>query len=131
VDAVIFAAIIGGGLVVGFVPLDAGNGGSTFAIVTTVTITLGICAIVALKGKISSAVIGMFIPPVAWVAAIRLARPNSWWARRRYKDGSGKQVKCQARKEKHDRRVRKWQDRIGGAPSLPSPRAPGSGRSEE
>jgi hypothetical protein len=76
-------------------------------------------------------VIGMFIPPVAGVAAIRLARPNSWWARRRYKDGSGKQVKCQARKEKHDRRVRKWQDRIGGAPSLPSPRAPGSGRSEE
>jgi lysyl-tRNA synthetase, class II len=123
VDAVIFAAIIGGGLVVGFVPLDAGNGGSTLAIVSTVVITLGICAIVALKGKISSAVIGMFIPPVAWVAAIRLARPDSWWARRRYKSGSGKLTKAQSRKAKHDQRVRRWQDRIGGAPSLPSPRA--------
>jgi hypothetical protein len=130
VDAVIFAAIIGGGLVVGFVPLDAGNGGSTLAIITTVLITLGICAIVALKGKLSSAVIGMFIPPVAWVAAIRLARPGSWWARRRYKPGSGKLTKAQARKSKHDKRVRRLQDLIGGAPSLPSPRT-GSGRSDE
>jgi hypothetical protein len=131
VDAVIFAAIIGGGLIVGFVPLDAGNGGTTLAIISSVLITLGICAIVALKGKISSAIIGMFITPVAWVAAIRLARPGSWWAKHRYKAGSGKLVKAQARKAKHDRRVRKWQDMIGGAPSLPSPRSSGSGRSEE
>ncbi len=131
VDAVIFAAIIGGGLIVGFVPLDAGNGGTTLAIIATVLVTLGICAIVALKGKISSAIIGMFITPVAWVAAIRLARPGSWWAKRRYKPGSGKLVKAEARKARHDRRVRTWQDRIGGAPSLPSPRASNSGRSEE
>jgi hypothetical protein len=131
VDAVIFAAIIGGGLIVGFVPLDAGNGGSTLAIITTVLITLGICGIVALKGKISSAIIGMIITPVAWVAAIRLARPGSWWARRRYRAGSRKLVKAEARKAKHDRRVRRWQDLIGGAPSLPSPRDSGSGRPEE
>ncbi len=131
VDAVIFAAIIGGALIVGFVPLDAGNGGSTLAIVTTVLITLGICGIVALKGKISSAIIGMIITPVAWVAAIRLARPGSWWAERRYRPGSGKLVKATTRKAKHDRRVRKWQDVIGGAPSLPSPRTPGSGRPKE
>ena len=131
VDAVIFAAIIGGGLIVGFVPLDAGSGSTTVAIVGTVLITLGICAVVALKGKYSSAIIGMFITPVAWVAAIRLARPGSWWAKRRYKAGSGKEVKCQARKARHDIRVRKWQDLIGGAPSLPSPRASRSGRSEE
>jgi hypothetical protein len=131
VDAVIFAAIIGGALIVGFVPLDAGDGGSTLAIITTVLIDLSICAIVALKGKLSTAVIGMFIPPVAWVGAIRLARPGSWWAKRRYKPGSGKLVKAQARKARHDKRVRKFQDLIGGAPSLPSPRASDSGRSEE
>jgi lysyl-tRNA synthetase class 2 len=131
VDAVIFAAIIGGGIIVGFVPLDAGDGGSTLAIVTTVAIDLGICAIVALKGKFSAAVIGMFIPPVAWVGAIRLAGPRSWWAKRRYKPGSGKLVKAEARKARHDRRVRRFQDLVGGAPSLPSPRAPGSGRSDE
>lgn len=131
VDAVIFAAIIGGGIIVGFVPLDAGNGGSTLAILVTVLFELTICAFVALKGKLSTAVIGMFIPMVAWIGAIRLARPGSWWAKRRYKPGSGKLTKATARKARHDRRVRRFQDLVGGAPSLPSPRAPGSGRSEE
>jgi hypothetical protein len=125
VDAVVFAAIIGGAIIVGFVPLDA-SGGSIVAIVVSVVILLGVCAVVALKGKVSSAVIGMFIPPVAWVAAIRLARPGSWWAKRRYAEGSEKLVKAQARKGRHDHRVRRFQDLIGGAPSLPSPRTGGS-----
>jgi hypothetical protein len=121
VDAVVFAAIIGGGYIVGFTPLDA-SGGSILAIVSSVVINLGFCTVVALRGKLSAAVIGMFIPPVAWVAAIRLARPGSWWARHRYAPGSGKLVKAEARKARHDRRVRRFQDLIGGAPSLPSPR---------
>ena len=125
VDAVVFAAIIGGGYIVGFTPLDA-SGGSVLAIVISVVITIGFCAVTALKGKVSSAVIGMFIPPVAWVAAIRLARPGSWWARRRYESGSGKLVKATARKTRHDERVRRFQDLIGGAPSLPSPRSESS-----
>jgi hypothetical protein len=130
VDAVVFAAIIGGAIILGFVPLDA-SGGSILAIVVSVAISLGICAIVALKGKVSSAVIGMFIPPVAWVGAIRLARPGSWWAKRRYRPGTAKLVKCEARKARHDKRVRRFQDVIGGAPSLPSTRASESGRPEE
>jgi hypothetical protein len=121
VDAVVFAAIIGGAYIVGFTPLDA-SGSSILAIVSSVVINLAFCTIVALKGKLSAAVIGMFIPPVAWVAAIRLARPGSWWARHRYARGSGKLVKAEGRKARHDRRVRRFQDLIGGAPSLPSPR---------
>jgi lysyl-tRNA synthetase class 2 len=121
VDAVVFAAIIGGGYIVGFTPLDA-SGSTTLAIVSSVVLTLGVCAVVALKGKISAAVIGMFIPPVAWVSAVRLGRPGSWWARRRYSPGSRKLAKAEARKERHDRRVRRFQDLIGGTPSLPSPR---------
>ena len=130
VDAVIFAAIIGGGYIIGFVPLDAG-GDSTAAIISSVVLNLALCALVALKGKISAAVIGMFIPPVAWVAAIRLARPGSWWAKRRYKLGSGKLLKAEARKARHDRQVRRFQDLIGGAPSLPSPRSDGGSKPPE
>jgi lysyl-tRNA synthetase class 2 len=130
VDAVIFAAILGGAVIVGFVPLDAGSGSTTVAILATVAVELAICGVVALKGKYSSAVIGVLIAPVAWVAAIRLARPGSWWAKHRYEPGSGKLVKAEARKTRHDQRVRRFQDLIGGAPSLPSPRA-GSGRGEE
>jgi len=122
IDAVVFAAIIGGGIIVGFVPLSA-SGGSIAAVVASVAVELAICAFVALKGKISAAVIGMFIPPVAWVGAIRLARPGSWWARRRYPENGEKLAKAEARKASHDRHVRRFQDLIGGTPSKPSPRA--------
>ena len=118
VDAVIFAAIIAGGYIVGFVPLDATGGDSTVTIVATVALNLAFCVVVALKGKVSAAVIGMFIPPVAYVAAIRLGRPDSWWARRYYAPDSDKLEKATARKERHDRRVKGFQDLIGGAPSL-------------
>ena len=130
VDAVVFAAIIGGAVIMGFVPLNA-SGGSIVAVVSSVVIELAICAFVALKGKVSSAVIGMFIPPVAWVAAIRLGRPDSWWGRRHYPPGSEKLIKATMRKQRHDGRVRRFQNLIGGAPSLPSPRASESSRSEK
>src|SRR5262245_25636645 len=116
VDAVNFAAIIGGALVLGFVPLDTGGNGEAIGLLISVAVELVICVVVALKGKISAAVIGILIPPVAWINAIRLARPDSWWARHRYAEGSEKLAKARERKEKHDRRVRKWQDIIGGAP---------------
>src|SRR5262249_41009955 len=123
VDAVVFAAIIGGGIIVGFVPLGA-SGASIVSIVISVVVTLGFCTIVALKGKISSAVIGMFIPPVAWVAAIRLARPGSWWATRRYAPRSRKLTRAEQRKVRHDRRVRRYQDPIRRRPAPPPPPAP-------
>lgn len=34
------------------------------------------------KGKYSTAVIGAFLPPVAWWGALRMARPRSRWAKR-------------------------------------------------
>ncbi len=36
------------------------------------------------KGKYRAALIGCFVPFVAWWCAIRLARPTSWWARHLY-----------------------------------------------
>jgi len=127
VDAVVFAAIIGGAVILGFVPLNA-SGSSIIAIVSSVLIELAICTVVALKGKINTTVIGMFIPPVAWVGAVRLARPDSFWARRRYQEGGDKLAAATKRKERHDRRVRRFQDLIGGAPSLPSPRTGGGSK---
>lgn len=120
VDAVIIAAIIAGGFVVGFVPLDAGDGESTVAIVLTIAINLGLCVLVALKGKVAAAVVGMFIPPVAWVSAIRLARPRSRWARRRYAARGKKMTRAIEREKRVQRRRRRFQDLIGGAPSKPS-----------
>ncbi|MDP9228107.1 MAG: hypothetical protein M3M99_03520 [Actinomycetota bacterium] len=120
VDAVILAAIIGGGIVVGMVPLDAAGGGPTVVVAVTVLFNLAVCVVVALKGKFFSTVVGMLLPPVAYVAAIRLARPGSWWARRRYTPGSEKLSKAEARERRHDRRRQGMQDLIGGRPSEPS-----------
>ena len=36
------------------------------------------------KGKLFTAAVSLLFPPFSWVAAIRLARPGSPWARLRY-----------------------------------------------
>ena len=116
VDAVIIATIVAGGFVLGLVPLGAeSETGAALAI--PIAINLGLCVLAAVKGKIASALVGMFIPVVSIVAAIRLARPGSPWARRRYAPGSKKLAKAEAREERHRRRVVRWQNLIGGAPS--------------
>ena len=113
VDAIIFATIIGGAALMGTVPLGA-DASSWPVFVATVGGNLAFCVISALKGKYTSAVAGMLLPPIAWVAAIRLARPASWWANRRYPAGSEKLAKATAREERHHARRRWIQDHIGG-----------------
>jgi lysyl-tRNA synthetase class 2 len=121
VDAVIFAAIIGGAFLLGFAPIA--DSGSALVVGLGIGFNLGVAVVAALKGKYVSAVIGMPIPPVGYVAAIRLARPGTWWAKRRYRRGSEKLKKARERKKRHDRRVRRFQDLVGGAPSRRSPRS--------
>ncbi len=122
VDAVILAAIIGGALVLGFIPVSSEDESSIGAIAISIAVVLGICVIVGIKGKFWSAVGGMFIPLVGIIAAIRVAKPESPWARRFYSADGSRMAKARAREDRHDRRWRRFQDLIGGAPSLPSPR---------
>ena len=51
--------------------------------------------ITALKGKQGVVIAGVFLHPCWWVGAIRLARPNSYWARRFY--GQDKLRRAKAR----------------------------------
>lgn len=77
----------------------------------------------ALKGKYPTALIGLFVAPVTWVAVLRLARPTSPWARWFY--SAAKRARAEQRTATFDRRwgpVRqRWDDVIGGAPSASSP----------
>ncbi len=82
---------------------------------------LAISTIAALKGKYTSAVVGILVALVGLVAAIRLAKPGSPWAQRRYAEGSDKLARATARDERRRARYRRWQDRIGGAPSPAEP----------
>jgi hypothetical protein len=121
VDAVVLAALMGGALVLGFTPLEGGDTGSVLGIATALAVDLGLAAIAALKGRYTAAVIGVLVPVVSIIAAIRLAKPGSPWARRRYREGSEKLSTATARYERSRRRYRRWQDRIGGAPSAADP----------
>ena len=121
VDAVIVATLLGGALLLGFTPWDSHDASSVLAATATVVAVLAISTIAALKGKYTSAVVGVLVALVGLVAAIRLAKPGSPWAQRRYAEGSGKLARATARGERSRKRYRRWQDRIGGAPSPAEP----------
>lgn len=71
----------------------------------TILITVGIvliylvpAVITGMKGKQGMVSAGFFLHPLWWVGAIRLARPDSYWARRFYDDD-----KRMRALERHDR----------------------------
>ncbi|WP_329032781.1 hypothetical protein OIE71_08685 [Streptomyces sp. NBC_01725] len=72
------------------------------------------------KGKLWMALVGTLVPPVAIVAALRLARPGSPWARRFYRRRHRARARMTLRAYHRDRRWsaprRRVQDWIGGAP---------------
>lgn len=76
-------------------------------------------ATTAAKGKYPTALIGLFVAPVTWVAAVRLARPTSPWARRLY--SASERARAEQRAVAFDDRWgpvrRHWDDFVGGTPS--------------
>ncbi len=114
VDAVVVAALIGGLLLLGFLPFSTDSGIVT--LILSVLVTLGLSTIAVLKGKVVLGLAGMLLPPLALIGALRLAKPDSPWGRRRYQPGSAKLARCTARAERHRRRYQRFQDRIAGAP---------------
>jgi hypothetical protein len=116
VDAIIVATIFAGAIVLGLAPVGS-NDGSAVGIVLTVVEALAFATVAAVKGKYWSALVSMFIPPVGWVSAVRLAKPGSPWARRVYPEGSEKLAKATLRDERSTERYRRWQELIGGRPS--------------
>jgi hypothetical protein len=114
VDAVVIASLIGGLVLMGFLPFATDSGVPT--IVASVLAALVLAAVAVLKGKLFMGVATMLVPLVGLFAAVRLAKPGSPWARRRYAEGSRKLQRAQARQERHRRRYQAFQDRVAGAP---------------
>lgn len=130
VDAVIVAVCAGMLLVLGVHPLGnvstAGLTGFQSAVAVATTIVVDVCfAIVCLiKGKLWTGFFGLFIPVVGTVGAIRLARPGSPWAHKRYVDKPKKLAKAQRREDHTNATWRAWReaffDLIAGKPHLPT-----------
>jgi hypothetical protein len=117
VDAVVIAAAIGGLLLMGFLPFSTESGAAT--IVLSVLVALGCSAMAVMKGKVFMGVAGMLVLPVGVIGAIRLAKPGSPWARRRYEPDGTKLALATARYARHSERYRRFQDLVAGAPTTP------------
>ena len=121
VDAVIIAAVLGGLILLGARPLTSTDTSSTIGIVLAVVVVLVLCAAATLKGRTMLGIVGLVFPPAALWGLARLARPDSPWARWRYPADSKRMRRATVRADRQQRRYRRWQDLIGGSPSIPSP----------
>ena len=79
-----------------------------------------------LKGKYRLALFGLFLIPVALVGAVRMARPASRWARRRYSPGRLEKATVRAAlvDERYGPARRMFENVVGGTPSRPDPTSP-------
>jgi hypothetical protein len=123
VDAVLIALMVGGLLVIGTAPLDLEDSGdrSRLGVAVTVGINALLAAVALLKGKLVTGAVGVFIPGVALVGAIRLAKPRSPWARVRYTRDAVKMARAEKRfGPVYEARINRLKDLLGGAPSKPA-----------
>src|SRR5271170_5702989 len=128
VEAVSLVAACLGLALVGFSPVrvaDVDSAELSLRISATGVLVIDACLalVCVLKGKYRSGLFGLFLPPVGFIGAVRLARPNSIWARRRYR---GKRLERATRRaadfDRHWKPVQAdWEDFIGGRPSQPDP----------
>jgi hypothetical protein len=116
-DAVVVATVFAGLVVFGLAPLDLANATPGASLMVTVGLELALCLIVILKGKFLLAGVGLFIPPLSVVGALRLATPRSAWAHRWYREGSRKRERANERYARVATRRRRLLDALGGAPS--------------
>ncbi len=110
VDAVFVAAGVTALLLIGVSPVGVKDvadyhhmPGSPAAVATlglVLVLLFGLAVITLLKGKAWTALLGLLVPVALIAGAIRLARPDSPWARWRYRDRPGKLDRA-TRREQH------------------------------
>jgi hypothetical protein len=122
IDAVVVAAILGAMVVLGVAPFDVRDGEGSVAVVAgAVAFHVGCCATCMVKGKVVLGLVGLAVPFAGLAGALRLAKPGSPWARRRYREGSRKLDRSHERWRRIEARRRRAQDVVAGAPSRPGP----------
>ena len=118
IDAIVVAACIGAVLLIGTAPFGVDDTVSQEGLVSvaiTVLITICFALVAVLKGKLAFGLIGLFFSPFAVVGAIRLAKPDSPWARRRYGTRPKKMAKSLSRYgERRQARMDRIRDLLGG-----------------
>ncbi|MGA8115403.1 MAG: hypothetical protein WCA46_17195 [Actinocatenispora sp.] len=130
VDAVFAAIALTGLILLRFTPIGIGDVAANRSLYPGVTgwlvgvgylmVNLSFVVIALLKGKVWTGLLGVFVPFVAIVGALRLSRPQAPWARWRYTT----RPKRLARAVRRDERFRRpmirakiaFQELVGGKP---------------
>jgi hypothetical protein len=127
IDACMAAVAFMGLAVLATFPLPTDTTGERLArLLGDGLIALVACFVVVtlLKGKLKLGVVGIAFPPLAFVGAVRLAKPTSIWARRFYPEDGRRRRRSEARSASREARWAHRRDRfydlIGGAPHLGS-----------
>ncbi len=116
-DAIIIATVIGGLIVLGLAPFDLRNNGPSIStLFSSVAVAVVLSAVAIFKGKPVAGLIGIFVPIVSLIAALRLASPRSPWARRWYKPDGHKLARSKARWERITSRRDRVEEVIAGSP---------------
>jgi len=119
-DAVLVAAVIGALIVLGAAPFDIPRDASSVdTLIIAVVIDVLLATLAILKGKPLLGLIGIFFQVASLVGAVRLAAPDSPWARRFYDPNGRKLARSRARWERMSARRRRFSDAIAGAPEAP------------
>jgi hypothetical protein len=122
VDAAVLAVCALGLILIGVRPFEIEGGDAEAVIggVIGIGLNLAMAAICLLKQRLWHGTFGIFVPPIAVYGALRLGKPGSPWAKRRY--GERRPAK-QARAEERfrpDRRTERFKrvvrDALGGTP---------------
>jgi hypothetical protein len=77
-----------------------GNPGAVATLLVTVAVLFVLAVVTLLKGKAWTALAGLVIPVALIVGAVRLARPESAWARWRYRQRPGKLARARRREQR-------------------------------
>ncbi|MEU8438036.1 hypothetical protein AB0F18_35090 [Streptomyces sp. NPDC029216] len=126
VEVVLLTSALASLLLCGFLPLGVDGlteeqAENRWVVIGTVVLNLLLAVVALFKGKPRLAVLGAVVPLLALIAAVRLARPASPWARRFYARRPRTRARTIRRAYRHDRRwsglQRRIGDLIGGAPS--------------
>ncbi len=124
-DAVILATVLGALVLLGLQPLGIDDQGSVILGVGIVGLHLAIAYVCFAKSRLLFGAVALFFFPAGLLAAVRLAKPNSPWARARY--SPAKRQRAGVRFGPHARQMRltSWtHDLIGGAQTRIAPDAP-------
>ncbi|MFI5610682.1 hypothetical protein [Amycolatopsis sp. NPDC051903] len=119
IDAVLVGGALGGLLLLEASPIGETRGESAmWSYLLGVGVHLLTALVCLLKGKLATGVLGVVVPVIALVGAVRLAKPDSLWARRRY---AGRKLDRAHRRfgAGYTARHNRLRDLFGGTPEEP------------